>query len=306
MFKTNLIALTILLFISSCEFLYKESERKNLFIGHLKNSLSFEHEVEINENYFSKGLVDRPVGTWVRLVETEGRCVDYKIPSRVSEGELVISSKELKCDEMPVQNKIASLKNVSKLDLKFTTNIIKGKKIRNGNFGYSFSFKYLNEDVVVKVLAFNLIRSDYFDKVKFEKYDSHSTYRWQKGLRVHKEDRSRLRSAPWKGSTKNDFLHGKINFCYRVDNQCNVTLENHCNDCLNGWVDVVDVNCNNSGGSKVCAPLKCGKRGMPACPRGSFWKGIQMTDLCFNDSDAGYCEKGLKTICDENKILTCI
>ena len=305
MFRTNLFIALLTLFVS-CDFLYKEHEKREMFKGELLKELSFEHNFKLNKSYLGKDEITRPVGTWVRLIETEGGCIDYKIPSKLSVGELVISSKVLKCQDMPVSIKKSYLKNISNLKIKLTNDTIRGKKIRNENFGFSISYKHFKKDISFKIRTFNINRNNYFEKKKFKKYDSHSTHRWKDGLRVLNSSRLKTRSTPWPAPSKDDIINNKINFCYRVDNQCNVILKNHCNECLNGWVDVVDFNCLNSGGSRACAPLVCGTRGMPACPRGSFWKGLEMTDLCFSDSDAGYCEKGLKTICDENKILTCI
>lgn len=306
MFKISFNISILLFFLVSCDFLYQEDEKREIFNASLIKSLSFENDINFNKSYLENVNVERPVGTWVRLIESESHCIDYRIPSKISKGELNISLKFEECEQMPVTKKYASLKNISDFKMNFTNNFINGKKVRNANFGVTISYKHFEENVQFKVLTFNLKRSTYFDKEIFKKYDSHAIIRWKKGLRVSGSSQKNLRSSPWPGSSKNDYLHRKINFCYRVDNRCEVTLKNHCNECLNGWISVVDVNCSNSGGSKICAPLECGKRGMPACPRGSFWKGLEMSDLCFNDSKAGYCESGLKTICDENKILTCI
>ncbi|WP_127716472.1 hypothetical protein [Halobacteriovorax sp. HLS] len=304
MFKIKF--LLILILLTSCHFTYTKSEKEVLFSSELIKQFSFEHIIDINKNYINKSSINRPVGTWVRLIETENICLDYRIASSTIDGELRLSEKNQKCQDLPVGEYISDLSSIRNLKIDFKTDTVEGKKVRNANYGLTFSYDYIGEKKVYAIPMFNLKRSKYFDKVKYEKYDSYATHRWQKGLRINPEGRVKIRTSSWIGSSKNDYIHKKINFCHRVDSSCNEVIENTCDECLNNWIEVVDYNCP-TGSSKICAPLSCGQRGMPACPRGTFWKGITtMVDLCFTDSPAGYCDEGLSTICDENKILTCI
>lgn len=299
MFKINL--LCTLIFIASCDFPMNKEEKSDVFRAYFLKSFSFVDSLIMNKSYSEKSVVSRPVGTWVRLVESKSRCLDYKIPTSKYDGVLSIS----KCEKLPVEKPIFKLEEIRNLKISLSDNIISSKEIRNANYGLNLSYEFLGKHRKLRVLTFNLKRIDHFSVDPFYKYDSHSTKRWKNGLRVKNNESLVLRDSSWEGSSKNDYLQKKINFCFRVDHECSIVKKNTCDSCLNGWVEVVDYNCDGES-SKVCAPLECGAKGMPACSRGTHWKGIKLKDMCFNDSPAGYCQKGLKTICDENKILSCI
>jgi hypothetical protein len=299
MFKIS--TLLFIFLFSSCELLLKKEEAHSIFSSQLLKSFSFSSELTINKDLETKEVISRPVGTWLRLVRSEKFCLDYKVPTKKVDGVLSIS----KCESLPVKKAISQIEGIRNFKFSLSNNFKSNKKIRNANYGLNLSYEFYGANKKINVLAFNLLRKDHFDAITYKKYESHAEYRWKKGLRISSDETISTRSTPWVGSGDNDYLHGKINFCYRVDSSCKEIQENICDECLNGWIEIVDFKCPG-GSSKVCAPLECGDKGMPACPRGTHWKGVQLSDMCFNDSPAGYCKKGLKTICDENKILTCI
>jgi hypothetical protein len=100
------------------------------------------------------------------------------------------------------------------------------------------------------------------------------------------------------------YKDGEATFCHRMNENCQEVISNQCDRCAYGWYEVVDYSCPGVGGSKICGPSRCGERGEPACVRG-LQHGVPPFDICSEGSNAGFCQKGLETICDENKILIC-
>jgi hypothetical protein len=95
-------------------------------------------------------------------------------------------------------------------------------------------------------------------------------------------------------------------FCRRVNEECEIVIEDQCQLCEQGWIQIIDYHCP-LGGSRLCATDHCGARGEPACPRGTrHLIGEIPQTLCFENSDAGFCEIGLTTSCDERGILICL
>lgn len=302
----NRVLIILLLFFTSCNFLYKKSEEIQNFENTLKSLLSFESNFFESKQYFDGEAIVRPPGSWQELISTENYCLNYKVPISRIEGVLQIVSKNEsdKCPSLPTTNEIRSIKGISDFKIKFTTNHIQGKFIRNGHYGLVLSYTFDNKSRELKITLPNKLRSRTFITTKMKKYSSSGTYRMGKGVRVTKESTASLRSSMWFGEW--DIKESsQINFCERKNNQCETYGHSICEECLYGWEYVVDYNCSG-GGSKVCSPAKCGTKGRPACPRGIVWSGKSMRELCFDDSPAGFCQDDLRVICGEDNILICI
>lgn len=92
--------------------------------------------------------------------------------------------------------------------------------------------------------------------------------------------------------------------CLQVSENCDVIGENLCNFCRFGSYEVVDYACPQ-GGSRFCGENRCGEKGEPACPTGKKVFGIEGNSLCFDDSEAGFCQGELRPVCNEDNVLIC-
>lgn len=93
-------------------------------------------------------------------------------------------------------------------------------------------------------------------------------------------------------------------FCYKVDDECSITKKNICNQCKNGWHEIIDSKCASTF-SRKCGADKCGQKGESACIRGSATVGLDTNFYCINDSPFGFCQEGLRVMC-VNEVLVCI
>ena len=93
-------------------------------------------------------------------------------------------------------------------------------------------------------------------------------------------------------------------FCYQVDDDCSVIKKNTCNQCENGWHEIIDTKCPSKL-SRKCGADKCGQKGESACIRGSATVGLDPNFYCINDSPFGFCQEGLRVMC-VNEVLVCI
>lgn len=106
------------------------------------------------------------------------------------------------------------------------------------------------------------------------------------------------------GSREDSFLKKSAKRCHQVNEDCETVGENLCEFCRYGWYDVVDFACPQ-GSSKFCGENKCGEKGEPACPSGKKVFGIEGVSLCFDDSEAGFCQGELRPVCNDENILIC-
>ena len=96
----------------------------------------------------------------------------------------------------------------------------------------------------------------------------------------------------------------KLVTCKEVSPKCELKIEDRCSACPYGWFEVVGNSCE-VGRTKLCAPVRCGERGEPACPRGTVYSGLHLNSWCYDGSPAGLCKKGLKVYCNSDGILVC-
>ncbi|MFZ4712669.1 MAG: hypothetical protein ACOYL6_03050 [Bacteriovoracaceae bacterium] len=92
--------------------------------------------------------------------------------------------------------------------------------------------------------------------------------------------------------------------CHELSENCEVLQHFRCNQCRFGWFEVAGGKCPGIK-DKFCGQLACGRKGEPACPRGQNYNQFDFHLNCANDSATGFCQRGLKTICDNN-VLICI
>ncbi|WP_372655774.1 hypothetical protein [Halobacteriovorax sp.] len=299
----NKVLITLLLIFSSCDSFYKQDERIIRFENILKLKLTFESNFNGNSKFMIGKNIERPAGSWQRLLTSDNFCLNYKIPLLKKNGvlQLVSTSKEGECPKLPSTKEIISIEGISNLKIKFTTDHIQGKSVRNGIYGINLNYDYNAKNRNLNIVLPNKERSKSYIKTKLIKYSSSGTYRQDKGVRITQDSMKKLRTSLWYGEWESK----EITFCERKNDQCEIVGNSNCDECLYGWDYLVDFNCSG-GGSKACSPVECGKKGKPACVRGIQWSGRDMRELCFNDSPAGFCQDDLKTICGEDGVLICI
>lgn len=244
----------------------------------LDKNLSFQNEIVMNSNYVSTktgNIIKHPPGTWLELLRTKEICLFYKTPFKDKKGILKIASNQLgKCDEIAKSN--FEFEKIEELEVSFN------KETSN----LEFKFKIENKELIKNISLLNFKRV-----TKFKKYSSNVP-----SLKYNNVTLNEI--------TTNATLEDK-QLCHGVNSNCNSVVENTCDNCPNGFHEVVDYNCPQ-GGSKYCGHIDCGQKNMPACPRGYEILETKLTSLCFDGSPAGYCAPGLKTFCNEEKILVCL
>ncbi len=106
------------------------------------------------------------------------------------------------------------------------------------------------------------------------------------------------------GNPTDDYLNKNLIKCHELNESCEIVQHFRCDQCRYGWFETVGGKCTGIK-DKFCGRNHCGSKGQPACPRGQNYNQFDFHVNCSNDSTTGFCEKGLKTICDDN-VLICI
>ncbi|PIK13961.1 hypothetical protein [Halobacteriovorax sp. JY17] len=302
----NKILIISLLILCSCDRLYKSNELISQFENHLKLAFTLESGFSENSSFTTGNIIERPAGSWQNLISSDHYCLNYKIPVTNKEGILQIVEKlsEQDCPSLPTSNELISVEGIKKLKVKFSTDHIQGKSVRNGVYGITMSYLFKEKERIVNITLPNKLRSKDYIRANLAKYSSSGTYRQSKGVRITQANRQTLMTSLWFGDW--DLKEREeIDFCEKKNDRCEITGSSNCGDCLYGWEYLVDYNCVG-GGSKACSPVKCGEKGRPACPRGVLWSGKDIQELCFDDSPAGFCQDDLQVICGEDGVLICI
>jgi len=104
------------------------------------------------------------------------------------------------------------------------------------------------------------------------------------------------------GERADNYAEEKIVSCHDLKPDCTELKPFHCNECRYGWYEVSGSRCKG-GYIKFCGIRRCGQKDEPACLRGTEFS--KLSNLCFEGSNAGFCQEGLHTYCDSNKILIC-
>lgn len=104
------------------------------------------------------------------------------------------------------------------------------------------------------------------------------------------------------GKKTDSYAEEKIVRCHDLKPDCSEIKAYNCDECRYGWFEVSGSRCRG-GYLKFCGIRQCGKKNEPACLRGTEFS--QLSNLCFEGSNAGFCEEGLHTYCDSNGILIC-
>ncbi len=90
-------------------------------------------------------------------------------------------------------------------------------------------------------------------------------------------------------------------FCYRIDDKCDVIQKNNCDACPKSVLNIVENNCFNDY-SKVCSDKSCGEKDQPACIRGRASTDYKL-NYCIPDSPIAFCREGLRVFCEEDRLI---
>lgn len=317
-----------LLFFLSCKFEQSPQKEIKLFEAKLFLSLTTTYRAKIlNPEYLnSKDPITRPFFTAQPMIEFEAIgdngnskkifCLIYRIPSSKGDGgwlKLSESPCGIKNNERS-QLKISGIKELFLgLSSNFMDSVIKGKK--NKPFHLELIFKKNSNQYVLEIPLLNLSREEIFVKGSSKlRPSSVSNIRFSNGIRpsyapgmiffpLKGENRNGL-EVTMIGKITDNYPDGSSKICHQVNKECETVGEFSCDQCQFGWFEVVPTNCSLAG-NKYCGVDKCGEKGYPACFRGFKYGNNLNFSGCDPENNAGFCQNGLRTICDSKGILIC-
>lgn len=291
----KILSLLILFLLSFQQTVAKEaSSFSDVLFNRIYLASKFVTELTDSLNH---SAIVKPPNTWVTLARFEvgdkKYCLTYKVPYD-NLGTIELRQSGGACDHF---NGMLIHKLTDVQDVMIFFKEVENRHIALGS-GDAFTFYLLYEKdkqkmrIEVPLLEIKGAR-------EFKRYSNVARSSFLRGASFRKDPRTIFKDISGK------YVDEKSVLCHKVSKGCVDTGPNECDKCPNGWYEVVDYNCKQ-GGTKFCAPSYCGDKGEPACLRGFEFTGTDRDDLCIADSPAGYCRPGLKTYCDENKILVCL
>ena len=213
-------------------------------------------------------ILSEPKGIWHRIFKAGKTCLFYKTPFHGA-GEVRMGDDCSSAYTNPILH--ADVKNF---------------KVHYERFKTVLEFE-ANKNYRLEFYHYNLQRPE-----PFERYDSPVNKSYRTGLL--------LGGWPQVGEAP---LENKQS-CHQVDENCRNVEEYACHRCPNGFFEVLNFKCPQ-GGSKYCGRERCGEVGFPACLRG-FSVNDVTERRCVDDWQAGFCQQGLRKVCDERGVLVCV
>lgn len=261
------------------------------------------------KKYLNSGhIIDRPPLATVKLAKIslvgEEVCLLYKVPHLTDEtteyGELLFVESIDDCSvNLSSNNKrITNLKYIKNLKL-----YLKKQKL-------ILKFKYKNEKYSISLDLSNIELGRYREIIGEVGRDVHRRY--SSGIKDLASSNSYILGPDFDISSSYKLL-GKIEDryskktlirCHDVKDNCKVNGAFTCSQCKFGWFNAIASECKTKY-VKFCGPRRCGEKGEPACIRGNIYRRSKNLSLCFDGSPAGFCQKGLKTTCNDEKVLIC-
>ncbi len=261
----------------------------NTFIYFLTKTLIAAEKVQINPMSKAKGLP---------LLVAEGKsfdlvkpihkkyCLFYQRPFKDSQGKAWLSFVDL-TNDCEVNDSAIFWGGISELSL----------ELQGINKKYHVVIKINHES---KKLTQKIPLLNYKDKLPFKFAEQEKIGGYAPLLKVVSKQIISLKV----GKKDDSFSRKTAKRCLQVNENCEVVGEDLCDRCRYGQYEVVDYNCP-IGGSRFCGENKCGEKDEPACPSGKKVFGISNKQLCFDDSEAGFCQGDLRPVCNEDNILIC-
>lgn len=290
----RLLIFSLCFLIFSCE--KKVVTPDELFSLELKEVMANAQEVDFPLfSPFEAEVLRDPVGAWLTLLEIDSKyCLFYHTPLNEKSGTLRLNHKtQSECKESFNEKVIIELDEVR--NLKFVELPARDRKLK-AHQEWEVQGEYKGNFFSWRPYAFNLSPPE--EKGEPKKLSAFL----DRGLKMIPEY-----NQAKKGSYSKRYADGETGFCHRVNENCEDVQEFSCLNCRYGHYEVVDYQCPQ-GGSKICGPSRCGQRGEPACPRGvkHLQKEKSEVVICEKASNAGFCEEGLVTHCDEDNVLICL
>jgi hypothetical protein len=90
--------------------------------------------------------------------------------------------------------------------------------------------------------------------------------------------------------------------CFDINTKCEILKSDQCQECEYGYFEVAGSSCKE-GAIRMCLPVDCGEKNMPACVRS---KKVDGENWCYQNSEAGFCKDGLNTYCGSEGYLICL
>ncbi len=261
-------------------------------------------EIKKSKNFEWGALVLKPENTKFELFEVkhykvnsfeiQQDCIFIKTPFKRTMGELFIAQKERPTCHEQLHKKMLRVLEFKEIKFFLSKNVLVIKadetimniKLYNYNptqnafmevYGPNVDLGYLSSGVNERPLILKS-SNNFLEKTFF----------------IKKQKDILIKDTPFKVTNKK---------CHSLDGKCRSKKEFTCDECPNGYVEVVGGLCL-SGGDKYCAPLDCGGIGQIACYRGSKHTLGPKKLACQNESVEGICQFGLQTYCQDD-ILFC-
>jgi len=263
--------------------------------------------------------IKRPVATWWPLIEfetigptatkTKKFCLIFKVPNKKN-GELkLLELKNKNCSRELLSSTKVHLKSIENLKVYLTGKKIKGIpplhlvlifKMKGKDFEFKYPLLNLVEENIRDLGNFKLKKSSY----EIKRFSSGSAQTIYPGAVFWPSLNRDVEKDFLLGSKTDNFFERTSVRCHQVNEKCETVGEYSCDRCRFGWHEVVPTKCPQTG-DKFCGILNCGKKGFPACYRGYAYLGTQIKFGCYQDNPAGFCDHGLKAMCDSKGVLVC-
>jgi hypothetical protein len=245
--------------------------------------------INIHENIKQGESIKEPRGTWQQLFtvvfydrsfQKQYDCVYYQVPSDGEAGVwgVVFNGYESKCSAIPAKK---DLERSEIFNFAYKLNRIQSHEshielfVDQNKLEFRLS-NFSNGKIQNRMLGNSVIESQFT------------------GLRVSSP------VDPLAEPVEKKLGDGTI--CHEPDNSCESQINYQCDQCENGWYEVVASECPTSF-KKVCGQDPCGQKGSTACVRGYVATGYKL-NYCINDSPVGFCNEGFRVYCF-NKELVC-
>jgi len=304
------VLILLLLFIISCQ----QDDGRQSFESRLLENTPFTLSLDgVYPNINKDHEIKSPPNTWVRIFQStilnedgarENHCVFYRVPGKEPGVLRYIQSVE-PCLENYGSSNTTDWELISTLKVwkpEFERKIFK-KVLKPGHF--YFTGKGNKGEFFVEVPLYNLKL-----KRKLERHSSIATNNMLESVFISKRQNPKSKKSHSKllGEFEDNYRDKTSIVCQEFSKDCKETTSFNCEQCKFGWYSAVGISTCGGQFTRFCGVNRCGQRGMPACPRGinsAKKMGLDNVMLCYDGSPMGYCEVGLKTVCD-GKILVCL
>lgn len=243
--------------------------------------------INIHKYVKEKETLKKPAGTWQKIFEVEydenpntqrRDCLFYYIPFDGESGIIKIVRFDEKCSFDGPNDDEEELKGIYNFSYEYRSDY-KAK--------YQLILKI--DDKVLKYSFNNFSKNELETKIGSSSNPTSKNY----GVRVFPK------------KVNGEFLKKEIiedgEVCFQVDSRCKIKKENHCDQCQGGSYSIIDNACPTKF-TKVCGVNQCGYKNQAACIRGYISTDFKL-DYCMNDSPVGFCQKGLRVICYNGKLI---